>query len=141
MDHDLTAPGDVTGDVWVRDPRGNKVALWPGVNFSQGVRSFQMALGEAAEAGAWWLEAEVAGAMFSTAVNVSQGHAGTDTPPTQAMAEEHFVEALSTETNMRVRVKVYDNTTAIYSQDVEIAAGEGTFLVPAILADSDVIIF
>jgi hypothetical protein len=42
---------------------------------------------------------------------------------------------------MRVRVKVYDNTTAIYSQDVEITAGEGTFLVPAILADSDVIIF
>jgi hypothetical protein len=36
LDHDLSAPDDVTGDVWVRDPRGNKVALWPGINFSQG---------------------------------------------------------------------------------------------------------
>lgn len=46
---------------------------------------------------------------------------------------------MSTEKSVRVRVKVYDNTTAIYSQDIEISNGEGTFLVPAILADSDVI--
>lgn len=49
------------------------------------------------------------------------------------------VEAMSTEKSVRVRVKVYDNTTSIYSQDIEITAGEGTFIVPAILADSDVI--
>lgn len=49
------------------------------------------------------------------------------------------VEAMSTEKSVRVRVKVYDNTTSIYSQDIEISNGEGTFLVPAILADSDVI--
>lgn len=49
------------------------------------------------------------------------------------------VEAVSTEKSVRVRVKVYDNTTSIYSQDIEITAGEGTFVVPAILADSDVI--
>lgn len=46
---------------------------------------------------------------------------------------------MSTEKSVRVRVKVYDNTTSIYSQDIEISAGEGTFIVPAILADSDVI--
>lgn len=46
---------------------------------------------------------------------------------------------MSTEKSVRVRVKVYDNTTSIYSQDIEITAGEGTFVVPAILADSDVI--
>jgi hypothetical protein len=49
------------------------------------------------------------------------------------------VEAVSTEKSVRVRVKVYDNTTAIYSQDIEITSGEGTFTVPAILADSEVI--
>jgi len=49
------------------------------------------------------------------------------------------VEAVSTEKSVRVRVKVYDNTTAIYSQDIEITSGEGTFIVPAILADSEVI--
>lgn len=49
------------------------------------------------------------------------------------------VEAMSTEKSVRVRVKVYDNTTSIYSQDIEISNGEGTFVVPAILADSDVI--
>lgn len=46
---------------------------------------------------------------------------------------------MSTEKSVRVRVKVYDNTTSIYSQDIEITNGEGTFTVPAILADSDVI--
>lgn len=46
---------------------------------------------------------------------------------------------MSTEKSVRVRVKVYDNTTSIYSQDIEITAGEGTFTVPAILADSDII--
>lgn len=46
---------------------------------------------------------------------------------------------MSTEKSVRVRVKVYDNTTSIYSQDIEITNGEGTFIVPAILADSDVI--
>lgn len=46
---------------------------------------------------------------------------------------------MSTEKSVRVRVKVYDNTTSIYSQDIEITNGEGTFIVPAIMADSDVI--
>lgn len=46
---------------------------------------------------------------------------------------------MSTEKSVRVRVKVYDNATSIYSQDIEITKGEGTFTVPAILADSDVI--
>ncbi|XP_046982509.1 C3 and PZP-like alpha-2-macroglobulin domain-containing protein 8 [Schistocerca americana] len=78
-----------------------------------------------------------------------------------AMAEEHFVElrfgravrrlykpglpfvgkveSVSTEKVVRVRVKVYDNTTAIYSQDLEITSGEAAFVVPAILADSELI--
>lgn len=78
--------------------------------------------------------------------------------PEVAMAEEHFVElrfgngmrrvykpnmpfigkveAVSSERSVRVRIKMYDNTTAIYSQDVEISSGEATFVVPAIMADS-----
>ena len=38
-----------------------------------------------------------------------------------------------------MRVKVLDNTTSIYSQDIEISQGEGTFAVPAVLSDSDVV--
>lgn len=49
------------------------------------------------------------------------------------------VEAVSSEKAVRVRVKVLDNQTAIYSQDIEMALGEGAFVVPAILSDSDVI--
>lgn len=49
------------------------------------------------------------------------------------------VEAVSSEPAVRVRVKVLDNLTSIYSQDIEMAKGEGTFAVPAILSDSDVI--
>ncbi|KAJ1527949.1 hypothetical protein ONE63_007882 [Megalurothrips usitatus] len=78
--------------------------------------------------------------------------------PEVAMAEEHFVElrfgngmrrvykpnmpfigkveAVSSERSVRVRIKLYDNTTAIYSQDVEISSGEATFVVPSIMADS-----
>lgn len=80
------------------------------------------------------------------------------TGPEIAMAEEHFVElrfgngmrrvykpnmpfigkveAVSSERSVRVRIKLYDNTTAIYSQDVEISSGEATFVVPSIMADS-----
>lgn len=57
-----------------------------------GVRDFSMRLGEAAEAGAWWLEAEIAGSLFSAAVNVSQGHEKTDQQNIQPMAEKHYVE-------------------------------------------------
>lgn len=46
---------------------------------------------------------------------------------------------MSSERAVRVRVKVLDNATAIYSQDIEMSLGEGTFVVPAILSDSDVI--
>lgn len=50
------------------------------------------------------------------------------------------VEAMSSEKNLRVRVKVFDNSTTIYSQDVEIIQGEGTFVVPAMLSDNEIIV-
>ncbi|XP_025832303.1 C3 and PZP-like alpha-2-macroglobulin domain-containing protein 8 [Agrilus planipennis] len=46
---------------------------------------------------------------------------------------------MSTEKTVRVRVKVYDNMTSIYSQDIEISGGEGSFIVPAIMADSELL--
>lgn len=47
---------------------------------------------------------------------------------------------MSSEKNLRVRVKVFDNSTTIYSQDVEIIQGEGTFVVPAMLSDNEIIV-
>ncbi|KAJ9599485.1 hypothetical protein L9F63_010017, partial [Diploptera punctata] len=162
LDHDLRVTSDIIGSVFVRSPTGTKVALWEEVALDEGVKSFSMALSEEAELGKWQIQVQVDSAVFTSEMNISQiGATSGINIPEVAMAEEHYVElrfghemrrlykpglpfvgkveAMSTEKSVRVRVKVYDNTTAIYSQDIEITSGEGTFIVPAILADSEVI--
>ncbi|GBP40636.1 hypothetical protein EVAR_32678_1 [Eumeta japonica] len=46
------------------------------------------------------------------------------------------VEAMSTEKRVRVRVKLYDDKTDIYSQDIDMSSGEGGFVVPTVMADA-----
>uniref|UniRef100_A0A2H1VFX8 SFRICE_025487 n=1 Tax=Spodoptera frugiperda TaxID=7108 RepID=A0A2H1VFX8_SPOFR len=46
------------------------------------------------------------------------------------------VEAMSTEKRVRVRVKLYDDKTDIYSQDIDMSTGEGGFIVPTVMADA-----
>lgn len=43
---------------------------------------------------------------------------------------------MSTEKRVRVRVKLYDDKTDIYSQDIDMSTGEGGFIVPTVMADA-----
>ncbi|CAH0558876.1 unnamed protein product [Brassicogethes aeneus] len=159
LDHDLQLAENSIGSISIKDPAGTKVAIWDQVALDEGVRAFKLPLSENVCSGRWLVHVEVDSAEFSSPIEVAPG-AGNGLSDV-AVAEEHYVElrfgremrrrykpglpftgkveAMSTEKSVRVRVKVYDNTTAIYSQDIEISNGEGTFVVPAILADSDII--
>ncbi|XP_031332513.1 C3 and PZP-like alpha-2-macroglobulin domain-containing protein 8 isoform X2 [Photinus pyralis] len=159
LDHDLQIANEAIATISIKDPAGTKVALWYQVPLDEGIKAFSLPLSEYARVGRWLMHVEVESAEFTAPIEVSPG-AGTDLPDVSA-AEEHYVElrfgremrrrykpglpfvgkveAMSTEKSVRVRVKVYDNSTSIYSQDIEISAGEGTFVVPAIMADSEVI--
>lgn len=46
------------------------------------------------------------------------------------------MEAMSTEKRVRVRVKLYDDKTDIYSQDIDMSTGEGGFVIPTVMADA-----
>ncbi|XP_030749609.1 C3 and PZP-like alpha-2-macroglobulin domain-containing protein 8 [Sitophilus oryzae] len=159
LDHDLQIASGSVATVSVKDPQGTKVAIWDQVPLDEGVKEFSLPLSPYALIGRWLAYVEVEQAEFYASFEVAPG-AGGGTPDV-SVAEEHYVElrfgnemrrrykpglpfsgkveAMSTEKSVRVRVKVYDNTTSIYSQDIEISNGEGTFVVPAILADSDII--
>ncbi|KAK9879289.1 hypothetical protein WA026_004140 [Henosepilachna vigintioctopunctata] len=159
LDHDLQLAAGAIGTISIKDPVGTKVAIWDQVALDEGVKSFSLPLSEYIRSGRWLLHVEVESTEFSTPIEVAPT-AGNGLPDVSA-AEEHYVElrfgremrrrykpglpftgkveAMSTEKSVRVRVKVYDNTTSIYSQDIEISNGEGKFIVPAILADSDII--
>ncbi|XP_050431639.1 C3 and PZP-like alpha-2-macroglobulin domain-containing protein 8 [Adelges cooleyi] len=162
LDHDLRTADGITMDVYIKNPRGTKVALWDDVPTSHSI-PFSFTLSELAAVGEWAVEVETEGIIFKTVVNVSNVRGANDPPKReQTITEEHFVElrfghemrhkykpglpflgkveAMSSEKNLRVRVKVFDNSTAIYSQDVEMLQGEGTFVVPAILSDSEIIV-
>ncbi|XP_039290851.1 LOW QUALITY PROTEIN: C3 and PZP-like alpha-2-macroglobulin domain-containing protein 8 [Nilaparvata lugens] len=163
LDHDLRMVSDGTlGSVALLDPMGTKVTVWSEVALYEGVKHFSLPLSPLAVEGAWSLTVSVDARVFAAELNVSHARGSTDALlPELPIAEEHFVElrfsqemrrrykpglpfvgkveAVSSEQAVRVRVKVLDNTTAIYSQDIEMARGEGTFLVPAILSDSEVI--
>ncbi|XP_014244207.1 C3 and PZP-like alpha-2-macroglobulin domain-containing protein 8 [Cimex lectularius] len=162
LDHELRLANDIIGNVHVRDPTGTRIAIWEQIPLNDGVKSFEAVISPEARLGLWRLEAEVEEAVFKTEINVSLTRGSKDpVAPELPIAEEHFVElrfsrdmrrrykpglpfvgkveAVSSEKAVRVRVKVLDNTTSIYSQDIEMAGGEGSFLVPAILSDSDLI--
>nr|XP_022903768.1 C3 and PZP-like alpha-2-macroglobulin domain-containing protein 8 [Onthophagus taurus] len=159
LDHDLQIVPDSLATVSVKDPQGSKVGIWGEIQLNEGVRTFSLPISEYVRPGRWTLLVEVDTTEFSAQIDIVPGF-GNGLPDVAA-AEEHYVElrfgrdmrrrykpglpfsgkveAMSTEKSVRVRVKVYDNMTAIYSQDIEISNGEGTFVVPAILADSDTI--
>ncbi|XP_066247468.1 C3 and PZP-like alpha-2-macroglobulin domain-containing protein 8 isoform X2 [Euwallacea similis] len=159
LNHDLQIAANALGTISIKDPQNTKVAIWDQVSLNEGVILYTLPLSPFALTGRWTILAEVEQSQFSSTFEVAPG-IGLG-PPDISVAEEHYVElkfgsemrrrykpglsfsgkveAMSTEKSVRVRVKVYDNTTSIYSQDIEIFNGEGTFVVPAILADSDVI--
>ncbi|XP_025408407.1 C3 and PZP-like alpha-2-macroglobulin domain-containing protein 8 [Sipha flava] len=162
LDHYLRISDDVTMDVYIKNPKGTRVALWDDVPSSHSA-PFRFVLSELAVIGEWTVEVATEGVTFKTAVNVSNARGANDPPKReQTITEEHFVElrfghemrhkykpglpflgkveAMSSEKNLRVRVKVFDNSTTIYSQDVEIIQGEGTFVVPAMLSDNEIIV-
>ncbi|XP_054281127.1 C3 and PZP-like alpha-2-macroglobulin domain-containing protein 8 [Macrosteles quadrilineatus] len=162
VDHDLSLTTDSRGKVFMADPQGTKVAVWEEISLDQGVQKFFVTLSSTATPGPWTLGVEVEDSVFTYSLNVSLSRGSQDPlTPDLVIAEEHFVElrfasemrrrykpglpfvgkveAVSSEKAVRVRVKVLDNQTAIYSQDIEMALGEGAFVVPAILSDSDVI--
>ncbi|XP_075232213.1 C3 and PZP-like alpha-2-macroglobulin domain-containing protein 8 [Lycorma delicatula] len=162
LDHDLRMASDTSGFISMKDPRGTNVAAWHEIPLDEGVKHFSLPLSPLANEGAWKITVTVESRVFSLDLNISHARGSTDAlTPELAIAEEHFVElrfsqemrrrykpglpfvgkveAVSSEQAVRVRVKVLDNLTSIYSQDIEMARGEGTFLVPAILSDSEVI--
>ncbi|XP_073972114.1 C3 and PZP-like alpha-2-macroglobulin domain-containing protein 8 isoform X4 [Rhodnius prolixus] len=162
LDHDLHVSTDLTGCVYVKDPTGTKVAIWQDLPLDYGVKGLELNLSPEAPLGLWHIEVDVDGSTFMTVLNVSLSRGSTDPViPELPIAEEHYVElsfshemrrrykpglpfvgkveAVSSEKAVRVRVKVLDNTTSIYSQDIEMSGGQGSFLVPAILSDSDLI--
>ncbi|KAI5723069.1 hypothetical protein M8J76_000841 [Diaphorina citri] len=161
LDRDLRIASDVLGNIYVRDPTGIKVKLWEQILFTgAGSKRYSLPLSRYARAGLWTIEVVIEGEIFSRQVNVT-----TRPFPTErkvAIAQRHYVElrfmsemkktykpglpfvgmieSVSSEKAIRVRVKVLDDITAIYSQDIEMVRGEGMFVVPAVISDADHII-
>ncbi|CAH2261893.1 jg6981 [Pararge aegeria aegeria] len=120
------------------------------------VRKLSAVLAAGARSGTWKIEANCGGSTASVDLTVGSG-LGSATPATPA-AEQHYVElkfadsmrrrykpglpfvgrveAMSTEKRIRVRVKLYDDKTDIYSQDIDMSTGEGGFIVPTVMADA-----
>jgi hypothetical protein len=46
---------------------------------------------------------------------------------------------VSTEKYIQAKVEIFDDVTSIYSQAVEIPQGDGNFLVPYVVSNSDVL--
>ncbi|BES95192.1 Complement component [Nesidiocoris tenuis] len=162
VDHDLKVASDITASVYLIDPSSTKVAIWEQVSLDQDTKQFSVPLSRRTSTGIWRIDVKIEENVFSTTLNVSHLR-GCDDPvaPELTIAEEHFVElrfsremrrrykpglpfvgkveAVSSEKAVRVRVKVLDNTTSIYSQDIEMAGGIGSFMVPAVLSDSELI--
>ncbi|KAI5698503.1 hypothetical protein M8J75_007824 [Diaphorina citri] len=161
LDRDLRIASDVLGNIYVRDPTGIKVKLWEQILFTgAGSKRYSLPLSRYARTGLWTIEVVIEGEIFSRQVNVT-----TRPFPTErkvAIAQRHYVElrfmsemkktykpglpfvgmieSVSSEKAIRVRVKVLDDITAIYSQDIEMVRGEGMFVVPAVISDADHII-
>ncbi|KAL1452408.1 hypothetical protein WDU94_006642 [Cyamophila willieti] len=125
-----------------------------------GAKQYSLSLSPYAKSGLWTLEVVIEGEIFSRQVNVSSQPFSTNQKI--AIAQRHYVElrfmsemkksykpglpfvgmieSVSSEKAIRVRVKVLDDITAIYSQDIEMVKGEGMFVVPAIISDSERIV-
>ncbi|CAH2085321.1 unnamed protein product [Euphydryas editha] len=121
-----------------------------------GVRKLNAILAAGARSGTWRIEVHCGGssARVDLVVGTGLASASSATPA----AEQHYVElkfadsmrrrykpglpfvgrveAVSTEKRVRVRVKLYDDKTDIYSQDIDMSTGEGGFIVPTVMADA-----
>lgn len=92
LDHYLRIADDVTMDVYIKNPKGTKVALWDDVPSNHNT-PFRFALSELAVVGEWTVEVFTEGVTFKTAVNVSNARGANDPPKReQTITEEHFVE-------------------------------------------------
>lgn len=79
-------------DVYIKNPKGTRVALWDDVPSTTNT-PFRFMLSELAVVGEWTVEVASEGVTFKTAVNVSNARGSTDPPKReQTITEEHFVE-------------------------------------------------
>jgi hypothetical protein len=79
-------------DVYIKNPKGTRVALWDDVPSSHSA-PFRFVLSELAVIGEWTVEVATEGVTFKTAVNVSNARGANDPPKReQTITEEHFVE-------------------------------------------------
>ncbi|KAJ2947571.1 hypothetical protein O0L34_g17363 [Tuta absoluta] len=156
LDHDLRLVRGELAYVALSDPAGTKVAIWEELAMDEGVRKLNAVLANGARSGTWHIEARCGGG--SARVEVTVGANAGNTAPAAPAAEQHYVElrfadsmrrrykpglpfvgrveAMSTEKRVRVRVKLYDDKTDIYSQDIDMSTGEGGFIVPTVMADA-----
>ncbi|XP_047517384.1 C3 and PZP-like alpha-2-macroglobulin domain-containing protein 8 [Pieris napi] len=156
LDHDLRLVRNELAYVALKNPAGTKVAIWEQLSLDEGVRKLTAIIAAGAQAGTWTIEAICGGGSAHVELSVGSGP-GASTPATPA-AEQHSVElkfadsmrrrykpglpfvgrveAVSTEKRVRVRVKLYDDETDIYSQDIDMSTGEGGFIVPTVMADA-----
>ncbi|KAG6444967.1 hypothetical protein O3G_MSEX003706, partial [Manduca sexta] len=126
------------------------------VIFSPGVRKLSAILATGARSGTWRIEAHCGGGSARVDLTVGSGSVGS--AAAAPAAEQHYVElrfadsmrrrykpglpfvgrveAMSTEKRVRVRVKLYDDKTDIYSQDIDMSTGEGGFIVPTVMANA-----
>ncbi|XP_060802317.1 C3 and PZP-like alpha-2-macroglobulin domain-containing protein 8 [Amyelois transitella] len=156
LDHDLRLVREELAYVSLSDPAGTKVAIWEQLSMDEGVRKLSAILATGARSGTWRIEARCGGgsARVDLTVGTKVGNSASAAPA----AEQHYVElrfadsmrrrykpglpfvgrveAMSTEKRVRVRVKLYDDKTDIYSQDIDMSTGEGGFIVPTVMADA-----
>ncbi|XP_052754481.1 C3 and PZP-like alpha-2-macroglobulin domain-containing protein 8 isoform X2 [Galleria mellonella] len=156
LDHDLRLVRDELAYVALSDPAGTKVAIWDQLSMNEGVRKLSAVLATGARSGTWRIEARCGGG--SARVDITVGTKAGNLASAAPAAEQHYVElrfadsmrrrykpglpfvgrveAMSTEKRVRVRVKLYDDKTDIYSQDIDMSTGEGGFIVPTVMADA-----
>ncbi|XP_045535340.1 C3 and PZP-like alpha-2-macroglobulin domain-containing protein 8 [Papilio machaon] len=156
LDHDLRLVRGEIAYVALSDPAGTKVAIWDQLSMDEGVRKLSSIIAPGARSGIWRVEAKCGGASARVDINVGTGPGGASAAA--PAAEQHYVElrfadsmrrrykpglpfvgrveAMSTEKRVRVRVKLYDDKTDIYSQDIDMSSGEGGFIVPTVMADA-----
>ncbi|XP_037297044.1 uncharacterized protein LOC119190092 [Manduca sexta] len=156
LDHDLRLVRGELAYVALSDPAGTKVAIWEELSMDEGVRKLSAILATGARSGTWRIEAHCGGGSARVDLTVGSGSVGS--AAAAPAAEQHYVElrfadsmrrrykpglpfvgrveAMSTEKRVRVRVKLYDDKTDIYSQDIDMSTGEGGFIVPTVMANA-----
>ncbi|XP_065211155.1 C3 and PZP-like alpha-2-macroglobulin domain-containing protein 8 [Planococcus citri] len=161
IDQTLRAPKSSLAKLYIKDSRGISQAFWEDIPLFQGTKEFKMPISERAPLGKWTIQVQTEGNVYYSELNVSLAR-GSNQPPNreQVVTEKHFVElhfsnemrrkykpglplmgkveAVSSEEEVRVRVKVIDDQfTVLYSQDIDMNGREGTFFVPAVITNTE----